>query len=392
MTLILFLLMAPLGVVNLIFVLEIAFGLFPVRSKSTPGFRNAKTVVVIPAHNEATSIESTLVAVASAAEGCAQILVVADNCTDSTASIVRSYGIEVTERRDRTRRGKGFALDHARAHLRAAPPDCVIVLDADCTIDRTSICALTDACLAIGLPGQATYLLLPDREASPLVQISNFAFLIRNLVRQRGLQRLAGRVHLTGTGMAFPWPVFANAQLATPSIVEDLQLGLHLAARGQPPQLNSLATVWSASAREAETMVQRGRWEGGFLATASVVAPRELLRATVRGEARDIWAALDLFVPPTALLVIMNLLMLAVGGAIAQFYGGNNLPLLLLGASFIAVGCLIMLAWLLEGRPFVSPGALVTAPLYVLRKSLLYANLLRKGAPSEWQRTKRADE
>ena len=80
------------------------------------------------------------------------------------------------------------------------------------------------------------------------MQVSNFAFMIRNLVRQRGLQRLAGRVHLTGTGMAFPWTLFADADLGGGSIVEDLNLGMSLAANGHPPILVEGATVWSPAA------------------------------------------------------------------------------------------------------------------------------------------------
>ena len=47
-----------------------------------------------------------------------------------------------------------------------------------------------------------------------MVQLSSFAFLVKNLVRQRGLQRIAGKVHLTGTGMALPWRLFDQADLA----------------------------------------------------------------------------------------------------------------------------------------------------------------------------------
>ena len=69
------------------------------------------------------------------------------------------------------------------------------------------------------------------------MQISNFAFMIKNLVRQRGLERLAGRVHLTGSGMAFPWSTFAEANLGGANIVEDLALGIKLAEGGGGPML-----------------------------------------------------------------------------------------------------------------------------------------------------------
>ena len=61
-----------------------------------------------------------------------RVLVVADNCTDSTAALARAAGAEVLERDDTERRGKGYALDFAfhasQAHGWA---DAVVVVDAD---------------------------------------------------------------------------------------------------------------------------------------------------------------------------------------------------------------------------------------------------------------------
>jgi hypothetical protein len=41
---------------------------------------------------------------------------------------------------------------------------------------------------------------------------------------------------LMGTGMAFVWPQLAGAPLASGHLVEDMQLGLDLAAAGAPPR------------------------------------------------------------------------------------------------------------------------------------------------------------
>ena len=262
------------------------------------------------------------------------------------------------------------------------------MVDADCTIDRASLDALVHKCLECGLPAQAINLLRPERGASPIVQISNFAFFLKNSVRQRGLQRLAGRVHLTGTGMAFPWHVFESARLATSSIVEDLQLGIDLAEDGYLPQLVPQAFVWSRSADNAEIMVQRRRWEGGYLGKTFSTAPRVLLRAVKCGGARRVWAALDLFVPPVALLVILNAFALVAGLTITLLDFGK-LQLVMAATSFVAVVAVVVLAWIKEGLPFMSLRALASAPFYVTRKLALYGSLLLTGAPAEWQRTKR---
>ena len=62
-------------------------------------------------------------------------VVIADNCTDSTASLARSYGATVFERFNKEKVGKGYALDFAIDSLRERGEwekiDGVIVLDAD---------------------------------------------------------------------------------------------------------------------------------------------------------------------------------------------------------------------------------------------------------------------
>src|SRR5206468_3971423 len=150
-----------------------------------------------------------------AAKAPARILLVADNCSDSTAAVGRSLGVEVIERFDEERRGKGFALDFARRHLEGDPPDVIVIIDADCMIDGASMATLIGACALTGRPCQATNLQKPAPAASPAVQLSTFAFFIKNVIRQRALERLARRAHLLGTGMALPWPMFVGADLAS---------------------------------------------------------------------------------------------------------------------------------------------------------------------------------
>ena len=62
-------------------------------------------------------------------------VVIADNCTDSTASLARSYGATVFERFNKEKVGKGYALDFAIDSLRERGEwesiDGAIVLDAD---------------------------------------------------------------------------------------------------------------------------------------------------------------------------------------------------------------------------------------------------------------------
>jgi cellulose synthase/poly-beta-1,6-N-acetylglucosamine synthase-like glycosyltransferase len=385
MTLLLVLIAAPVMVVTAYFAVELLAGLAPLKAL-TASPDHVRAVIVIPAHDEEAVIARTVAELKQ--EGGSSVLVVADNCSDETASAAGSASAEVVIRNEPEHRGKGFALAAAREHLRHNPPDVVIIVDADCRIDRRSLLALAQSAAATGRACQAINLLAPDLRSPPMVQISTFAFLIKNLIRQRALQRLAGRAHLTGTGMALPWAIFAGADLGGSNIVEDLALGLALAERSAPPMLVEAATIWSPPASEAGTLVQRKRWEGGFLATSLKTAPRVLVRSLGRADVRGVLAALDLCIPPLALLFVMNAALLVIGIA-GIALGAAVWPVAVqMGVGAIAAAALA-LAWVREGRGFASGATLLRLPLYVLWKLPMYAGLVRRGAPTEWLRTGR---
>lgn len=318
-----------------------------------------------------------------------RVLVIADNCSDDTAEEARKAGAEVVERRDPERPGKGHALAFAAEHLAADAPEVFVVLDADCATDRESLRALVDGAVRSKGPVQAINLLRPDKAASPLVQLSTFAFMLKNLVRQRGLQRIAARVHLTGTGMAMPFDMFQASGKVQSSIVEDLALGLELADAGHPPLLISEAYVWSGGASEQGTLIQRRRWEGGFISTALRHGPKALMHGLARFDLRRMLAALDLMIPPLALFAALNFMVLAMAALFTLLTGAAWWPVLTHLGLLVAAGVAVLLVWVIEGRKFMSFATLARIPLYVLWKLPLYVGLARRGAPTEWLRTGR---
>jgi cellulose synthase/poly-beta-1,6-N-acetylglucosamine synthase-like glycosyltransferase len=381
-------LLAPLILLDLVLVGEALAGLrrAPLRIAAPTALPVA---IIIPAHNEAAGLGRTLDRLSKAGGDNFSILVVADNCSDETAAIARKYKVRVIERDDPERRGKGYALAFARDALRSTPPAAVIVLDADCHSDRASLSALAQTCLTTHKPCQAVNLLEPQTSAAPMVQISTFAFMLKNLVRQRGLQRLTGGVHLTGTGMCVPWPLFDQADLATSSIVEDVRLGLEMARMGKRPQLVEQSVVWSAAADSAETLTQRQRWEGGLLAMAGKTAPQALLRGLRTFDPATVFSGLDLLVPPLAMLALLNASGLMVAIPIAAIGWSSWGPVIAMTVAGAAVAFAILVAWWREGRGFLRPATLLKLPLYALWKVPMYLSLVRRGAPSEWRRTGR---
>ena len=163
--------------------------------------------VLVPAHDEAAGISSTLKTLLPQLTERDRLVVVADNCSDETASIARTCGATVIERHDSERRGKGYALDFGLNFLASAPPDVVVVVDADCLVAGGAIEKISRLAVVRLGPVQAKYLLTQPATPNPASAVSLLAFTVKNLVRPAGLSQLGLPCLLTGTGMAFPWSV-----------------------------------------------------------------------------------------------------------------------------------------------------------------------------------------
>jgi cellulose synthase/poly-beta-1,6-N-acetylglucosamine synthase-like glycosyltransferase len=390
MAILLALILAPLSFLTLCFAVEVFAGLRAIPHDSAKG-ELTDAVVIVPAHDEAAILEARLTMLIAAADGVASILLIADNCTDETAIIGRRTGAEVVVRQDPARRGKGFALDFGRRHLERRHPNVVVIIDADATIDSASLRTLIAVCNVTGRPCQATNLQRPQPDGPPTVQLSTFAFFLKNVIRQRGLQRLTGRVHLLGTGMALPWLTFAGADLATDDIVEDLKLGNELAESGHAPLLVEDAVVLSDAETRTNTLSQRRRWEGGFIANAVRFGPRMLRASLIAGDVRRFWAAISIMIPPFALLLSMDLILLMLGAATCWLVGASGWPLLILLLPLMLAATAVLLAWRAGGWRYVTMAGLVRAPLYVAWKIPMYLGFARHGTPKQWVRTGRQD-
>jgi len=99
-------------------------------------------VALIPAHNEEESIQQTLAALRAQTVPADRIIVVADNCTDSTPELARAAGVEVMVTEGNTHKKAG-ALNYAlqRVLPGLADRDAVLVQDADTFLDPEFLAA-----------------------------------------------------------------------------------------------------------------------------------------------------------------------------------------------------------------------------------------------------------
>jgi cellulose synthase/poly-beta-1,6-N-acetylglucosamine synthase-like glycosyltransferase len=347
------------------------------------------TVVLMPAHDEADIIEAMVSRALRQLPPGGQLLVVADNCTDDTADRARFAGATVIERSDPLLRGKGYALAHGVNHLRPHPPEVVIVMDADCVAADGSLSAIAIGAHQRQTPVQAMYDMIAPPGAGLMQRMSAFAWDFRTRLRAEGFRRMGLPCQLMGSGMAFPWPLLQQVNLATGHIVEDLKLGLDFAqVRKAPHFLPSALVSSSFPTNDQGTQSQRKRWEHGHLSMVVGQAPFLLWQATSRGNAPLLAMTLDMCVPPLALLVLL----LGAQAAITVLLAWLGVIWPAVAIMSVAALCLLALSvlagWWKAGRRWISLGELVSVPWYVLRKLPLYLGFLARRQAS-WVRTRR---
>ena len=231
---------------------------------SVPSTRFA---IFIPAHNEEQIIKATL-------ESCLSldypkekraIFVIADNCTDQTASIARSFGVECLERANLTHRGKGRALAWAFSEVLAQKDlfDAVLILDADCTLDAHALLCV-DRQIQQGVKAMQLNYIVSNPETSSITFLLAAANKLENDYYYAPKSWFHAAVLLRGTGMAmqcdlmeqFPWNAF--------SIVEDTEHSIKLLENDVEIRFIKEARVISEFPSENKALtVQRSRWVGG---------------------------------------------------------------------------------------------------------------------------------
>ncbi len=291
----------------------------------------ARMAVVIPAHDEELVLAATLDSLRRQdyPSDAFHIVVIADNCSDATASIAREWRAVTLERRNLEERGKGYALEWAFARLLdpaspTAETEAYIIVDADTQLapDFLSVMARRLRREASGRSIAESVVVLQGRYGvlNPgegwRTALMTAAFDLCNHVRLQGAANLGLSVGLKGNGMAFSRALLEKARWQGRSITEDIDYGLDLLLEhdvivGYEPR----ARVWAQMpAGDAPAASQRERWERGRYRLLRQRVPG-LLRESLRRRRLALFvAALDLMIPPLAELLGLLLLWGAVTG------------------------------------------------------------------------------
>jgi len=355
-----------------------------------------RLTVLIPAHDEAALIGRCVrsFGAQSYPRHLFQVVVVADNCTDGTASIAGSAGADAVLVRDEPHaRGKGHALRWAMDILLFEPeaPDAIVVVDADSVADPDFLLALSQPFEAGAQAVQGESLLYGDGSTSSELRVA--AFRLVNRVRPSGRSALGlPATTLAGNGMllardlllAKPWEAYTSA--------EDLEYGLDLQMAGVRIAFAGRAVVLSPPApNAAAAATQQLRWEGGKVHLARTRIPRLVIHAVRRRMPSLLGTAFELALPPLGFIAATAAAGMLLGGALTA--GGvipawTLVPWLLASAAIV----LFVLIGLWAGQASKSEyRALLRAPLFVVTKPARALGVMRFRGDT-WVRTERAPE
>jgi cellulose synthase/poly-beta-1,6-N-acetylglucosamine synthase-like glycosyltransferase len=363
--------------------LTAASAAWPLRRKAVPTAASGaqpRLVIVVPAHNESLGLLRTLGSLQRevAADALTRIVVVADNCSDDTAAVALAAGVDVLERHDTARRGKGHALRYAFDMLQDA--EGFIVVDADTDVEPGFLGAMR-AALADGADALQCRYGVRDALTDRRTALADVALGAWNVLRPRGRAALGLSAGILGNGFALSRRALQAVPYSADSIVEDVEYH-HLLVRAGL-RVHWVDGAWVRGdmpvARSAAAQ-QRARWEGGRLRLLASGGPA-LAVGVLRGQWRLLDPLLDLLLWPLAWQVSLLLLALALGAAPVQIAAGAGLAVVVLH---------VMVAlWLMPARR-EHFRALLGAPAYVIWKLCLAATTWRAaGRHATWVRSAR---
>jgi Glycosyltransferases, probably involved in cell wall biogenesis len=233
---------------------------------------NRKYAVLIAARNEESVIGDLIdsVKLQKYPASLIDIIVCADNCTDSTAAVARSHGATVIERCNNEEIGKGYALDHIFTYINTTLGDSFydgyFVFDADNILDENFVSEMNNffdnGCQVVtGYRNSKNY-------ASSWVSASQSLYFMRESRYLNNARMLLGNgAMLSGTGFLVSSEIIrANGGWKYFLLSEDLQFTADLAvANIKPAYCDSAIFYDEQPITFSQSWNQRLRWVKGGL-------------------------------------------------------------------------------------------------------------------------------
>ncbi len=384
--------LVPLGYLYLL-------ALASVRVPPTPSARASAPVhrffIAIPAHNEASVIADTVQRLRALdyPADLFDVHIVADHCSDETATLARHANALVHERNTGPRTGKGAALSWLFRHFLEESYDAVVIFDADTRVDAQFL-RVMDARLTQGedvIQGQH---IISNPQSGWFPALTWAMFLIDNRFQNLGRANLGWSAKHMGDSICFRADVLREIGWGE-GLTEDYHLRQKLLLEG-----DRIAYEPSAIGRGEAPLTwmqarkQRERWLRGTHDASQTFARRLLVEGLRRGDPALLDGALQAHLPSYSTLTMIVALALAAQLAVNQI-GGSIFPPNLLAGWSAMLGALFvypLLGLLLEKAPLRAYLAILSGPVFILWRTWLALTARFGGRSVVWVRTAHGEQ
>lgn len=254
-------------------------------SKKTPLSHDLHTfALIVAAHNEESVIAELIESLKrlNYPKEKFDIFVVADNCTDNTASLARESGATVWERLDHNFRGKGYAMEFAFDKLFKSEKqyEYFCVFDADNLACKDFLLHMNDK-INEGYSAVQGYLDSKNPTDNWLTFSYSLWYWINNRVCQLSRGNLGLGCRLGGTGFAVKAELIRKYGWGATCLAEDTEFTLKLALSDIKVGWSHEAVVYDEKPQLLGTSIhQRERWMQGLSEVATRFV-KPLIKKTV---------------------------------------------------------------------------------------------------------------
>jgi cellulose synthase/poly-beta-1,6-N-acetylglucosamine synthase-like glycosyltransferase len=263
---------------NIVFVISMYylcisfFGFYRKRDKE--GFEPKKSfALIVAAHNEELVIQDIIHSLKRLdyPKELYDIFVIADNCTDNTASKSRAEGAIVYERSHKTKRGKGYALEWMFDKIFSLEKkyDAIVVFDADNLASKNFLKEMNSK-LCEGYKVVQGYLDSKNPYDTWITGTYSVAFWTSNRMFQLSRKNLGLSNQLGGTGFCIETDILKELGWGATCLTEDLEFTCKLVLNGYKVGWAHDAVVYDEKPLTlAQSWWQRKRWMQGYADVAS---------------------------------------------------------------------------------------------------------------------------
>jgi 1,2-diacylglycerol 3-beta-glucosyltransferase len=347
-----------------------------------------RLLFIVPAHNEELLIAGCLRSLLDMdyPADARRIVVVADNCTDSTAQLVRGYGVECMERVDPEFSGKPRAIAWALGAIDLAEWDACVIVDADSIVAQDFARGLSELAPLNDIVFQPNNLVLNEFE-SWLTRLGGLLGRCRFEVTFP-LKQSAGLNIPIGNGMGIGTGLLMRYGWLSYSIAEDSELYAVYTIAGVPIRHAVHASIYSQESRSlGEGATQRRRWLAGRIHAIRDLGGR-VLRSTHIGwrQKLDIFIELGLTSPVLNLMIALSIAVVArfgVGGSAGQLIAVAAL------ASLTGIVVTTLVAIWRHPQPWRTVFSFVMLPIYAAWRLAVFISTILTLKDTTWRRTER---